>query len=651
MIPLLTSHPDLAARLVDPGLARTLSAGSGKEAQWRCEKDPRHVWTAKVYSRKAGTGCPICAGKRVVPGLNDFAETHRDLAAQLVDPVVGTQITAGSHLKVQWQCSNGHIWEAKPANRVLGRGCPVCSNRKVATGVNDIAKTHPELAAQMVDQELAAKVTAGSTKVVTWRCSEVPRHVWDTRLVDRSKYSHGCPICSGHRVQADVNDLATTHSELAEQLVQRGLGRELSAGSDRMVLWQCSVDSEHRWTASVANRVAGNGCAICSNQIVEADVNDLATTHSYLAAQLVDPAEATQVTAGSKRVLLWQCSANAAHRWPAACYHRTGPAPTGCPSCFGPLPSQAENSLADVVERLVSPLSVLRSQRGLLGDGSELDIMVPDMGLAIEFNGLYWHSVEAGRARGYHAKKSAAGRAHGLQVIHVWEDSWRDRPEVVVRMLAHKLRATHRLLEVLSEAEPRIAERVDARSLVLGEAVAGQSCVFLTAHHIQGAARLTRSLVLRDDQGAIRALLGLRSPGNSARMRRGPGEWEIQRYATVGEVPGGFTRLLVHAERTLQAEGRDLRRWIAFAAEDVSGGGLYATAGFIAEREFEPDYTYAGNATGWTRMPKASYQRRRFRNDPRLQWDESWTEHEAAAANGLVRIYDAGKTRWVKPVS
>jgi hypothetical protein len=143
------------------------------------------------------------------------------------------------------------------------------SNRKVVTGINDIATTHPELAAQMVDQALATKVAAGSTKVVSWWCSEDPRHVWDTRLVDRSKYGNCCPICSGHRVQIGVNDLATTHPEVAEQLDQRELGRELSAGSDRMVMWQCKIASEHRWTASVANRVAGNGCAICLNQSLQ----------------------------------------------------------------------------------------------------------------------------------------------------------------------------------------------------------------------------------------------------------------------------------------------------------------------------------------------------------------------------------------------
>lgn len=651
MIPLLESHPDLAAQLVDPELARALSAGSGKEAQWRCEKDSRHVWEAKVYSRKAGTGCPICAGKRVEPGLNDLATTYPDLAAQLVDPVVGTLITAGSHTKVQWCCPKGHIWEAKPANLVLGRGCPVCSNRKVATGINDIATTHPELAAQMVDQALATKVAAGSTKIVSWWCSEDPRHVWDTRLVDRSKYGNCCPICSGHRVQIGVNDLATTHPEVAEQLDQRELGRELSAGSDRMVMWQCKIASEHRWTASVANRVAGNGCAICSNQIVQAGVNDLATTHPGLAMQLVDPAEAAQVTAGSHRVLRWQCSANAAHRWQAACFHRTGVAPTGCPSCFGPMPSQAEDGLADVVERLVRPLQVLRSQRGMLGDGTELDIVVPDKGLAVEFNGLYWHSSEAGRACDYHAKKSAAGRAHGLQVVHVWEDSWRDRPELVVRMLAHKLGVTHQLHKVLPDADPKIAEQVDAQFLVTGEADAIQSNVFLTANHLKGAVSLTRSFVLRDDHGATRALLGLHSPANEASAQIRHGEWEIQRYATIGEVPGGFSRLLGHAERTFRAEGSDLRSWVAYAPEDVADGGLYEAAGFVAEGELKPDHTYAGNATAWTRMPKETYGRERFRADPRLKWDESWTEDQAVAENGLLHIFDAGKTRWAKPLT
>ena len=89
---------------------------------------------------------------------------------------------------------------------------------------------------------------------------------------------------------------------------------------------------------------------------------------------------------------------------------------------------------------------------------------------------------------------------------------------------------------------------------------------------------------------------------------------------------------------------------MTFADAMVSDGALYERTGFTADRTLAPDYRYAGPRTRWVRMPKESYQRKRFREDPDLVWDETWTEAEAAARNGLYRVWDAGKTRYVRDV-
>lgn len=646
---LTTTHPHLAAQLVDPTLGRSLTAGSGRKVSWRC--DHGHVWTAAVYSRAKGTGCPYCAGKAVLPGFNDLATTHPKLAARLVDIDEARTVNIGTHRKLRWRCLSDprHVWEAKPSNLLLGRDCAVCSGRRVQPGVNDLASTHPDLARQLVDPEDGARLTAGSSKSPLWQCDTVPEHRWRTSVAARVR-GHGCPICSGHRVVPSLNDLATTHPELARELADPEDAHRISAGSVRRVSWRCPADERHVWSASASNRIAGSGCPFCANQAVLPGVNDLATTHPELARELVDPAEATRVTAGSKRVLLWRCRTNPDHTWSSACYHRSGPVPTGCPHCFGPAPSQAERRLADAVTTLVGDAVVLRSHRGLFDSNHEVDIFLPEHRLAIEFNGLYWHSLEAGRTVVCHRDKLLAAQRAGVRLVQVWEDDWRDRPEAVLRMLAHRLHATDRLPLVLPGIDPTTHERVHARSLSCDAVSLREAAAFLERNHIQGSTPLSHAFALHRD-GVIRALLGLRSPKRNARMNRSAGEWEIQRYATCGIIPGGFTRLLRYAERVLRAEGVELTRWVSFSADDISDGGLYRAAGFTADRALPPDYRYAGNLTGWRRVPKERFQRRRFRDDPTLVWDESWTEREAAVANGLVRVYDAGKTRWVRDVA
>ena len=57
-------------------------------------------------------------------------------------------VSRGSHTKVWWRCEKGHEWQAAVKSRVENSGCPVCANRSIIIGENDLATTHPELAAE-----------------------------------------------------------------------------------------------------------------------------------------------------------------------------------------------------------------------------------------------------------------------------------------------------------------------------------------------------------------------------------------------------------------------------------------------------------------------------------------------------------------------
>jgi len=66
-----------------------------------------------------------------------LAETHPELASQAIgwDP---TTLRPGSNRALQWKCSQGHIWKTMVNARTQGRGCAVCTNRKVVSGFNDL---------------------------------------------------------------------------------------------------------------------------------------------------------------------------------------------------------------------------------------------------------------------------------------------------------------------------------------------------------------------------------------------------------------------------------------------------------------------------------------------------------------------------------
>ena len=103
--------------------------------------------------------------------------------------------------KVWWKCNIcGYEWEAKILNRANGRGCPLCANQVIVQGKNDLATTHPQLAAEwhpVKNGELTPnKVTYGMGKKVWWLCPI--GHEYPATVNKRSSGTN-CPICNAGR--------------------------------------------------------------------------------------------------------------------------------------------------------------------------------------------------------------------------------------------------------------------------------------------------------------------------------------------------------------------------------------------------------------------------------------------------------------------
>jgi len=267
--------------------------------------------------------------------------THPELAAQ-ADGWDPTTLTAGSNKKMSWKCEHFHKWYSTVNDRSSGRGCPVCSNKMVLAGYNDLAATNPELAAQ-ADGWDPTTLTAHSGNKVRWRCEK--GHTWSASVDNRSKGT-GCPVCSGHQVLAGYNDLATTNPELAAQ-ADGWDPTTLKAFSHGKVGWRC--EKGHLWGATAADRSSGKGCPVCSGHQVLAGYNDLATTNPELAAQ-ADGWDPTTLTAHSGNKVRWRCEKG--HLWDAAIYSRSSG--NQCPICANQSVLIGYNDLATTNPKLAA---------------------------------------------------------------------------------------------------------------------------------------------------------------------------------------------------------------------------------------------------------------------------------------------------------
>jgi hypothetical protein len=153
------------------------------------------VYSITPHSRTGHntTGCAICSGQKVQSGFNDLATTHPALAIEASgwDP---RTINAGSNPKKEWKCHLGHTWMASPNSRTGPNksGCPICANKEVLIGYNDLATVNPELADQAYEWD-PQTLTQSSTKKRKWRCQF--GHTWTSTPADRTRGS-GCPTCS-----------------------------------------------------------------------------------------------------------------------------------------------------------------------------------------------------------------------------------------------------------------------------------------------------------------------------------------------------------------------------------------------------------------------------------------------------------------------
>lgn len=236
-----------------------------------------HSWEAKISNRSKGGGCPYCDGKKVLYGFNDLETQCSELVAEWDDtrnPMPPSEVYCNTTKKMWWKCANGHSWQASVYYRRSGEGCPVCCNKKIIAGINDLATIHPELLKEWDKEKNTglspSKIGYRTDRQVWWRCKK--GHSFKASVYNRHKGT-GCPICiqqvDKHRVSAGVNDLKTYSPDIASEWDHQRNGglkpEEVMPFSNRKVWWVC--ERGHHWQCSIQIRQRGTGCPYCMGKV------------------------------------------------------------------------------------------------------------------------------------------------------------------------------------------------------------------------------------------------------------------------------------------------------------------------------------------------------------------------------------------------
>lgn len=196
---------------------------------------------------------------------------------------------------------------------------------------------------------------------------------------------------------------------------------------------------------------------------------------------------------------------------------------------------------------------------------AELDIYVPELKLAIEYNGTYFHDISL-KGKGYHIGKRKACEQLGIRMISIWECDWQDnrkRP-IIKRYLKNALGV-------------REERTVYARNCVVRDVPQDVYREFMEANHVQGyaSAKEAKCGLYTRDTNELVACMSFRILKNKDQKDTPFVMWDMVRYATNCNVPGGRSKLFHHMQQRFHMDHVQ-----SFIDRDYFNGASYLKEGW-----------------------------------------------------------------------
>lgn len=199
---LASRFPEIATEWSDRNLPLTpdkVTAFKNMKVWWKCSLG--HEWYTLISTRSGGSQCPYCSGIKLLKGFNDLATKRPELAKEWSErnlPLTADMVNEKSDKNVWWKCQTcGYEWKAVVKSRAKGAMCPVCADRAVLKGYNDLAITDTELLNEWDYEKngelLPTNISRNSMRIVWWKC--VSGHSWRAKITDRTIEGKGCRIC------------------------------------------------------------------------------------------------------------------------------------------------------------------------------------------------------------------------------------------------------------------------------------------------------------------------------------------------------------------------------------------------------------------------------------------------------------------------
>lgn len=300
-----------------------------------------------------------------------------------------------------------------------------------------------------------------------------------------------------------------------------------------------------------------------------------------------------------------------------------------CKICHPTIYHYASKEETQVYDFIKEKIPTIRQSDWSLINPFQLDMIIPDKQIAIEYSGLYWHSEISGhKDKNYHKKKMDLCASKNYRLITIFSDEW----------LTNELKVKTVLSNILGFDD---GQKINARECKVVKINNTDANAFHGLYHLLGSpnnsAIVNYGLLYEDSLYAIMSFENLRISKNKANWTRA---YELTRYCTIANIRGGASKLF-HAF----LNEYDPNYITTYADLRWSQGGLYYKLGFKYEYDNDPNYWYVENFT-------KRYHRFNFRKDVLIESGapRDLTEWQIMQSLGYDRIWDCGtrKFTWEK---
>ena len=556
----------------------------------------------------SGQGCPVCSG-RVHYTQETFIAKAKSIHPEY-DYSKSIFKTTSDKLVVT--CPEHSDFEITPNHLFAGQGCPKCRYIKSANSkrrsLDEVIKLANEVHENKYDYSQMTEYKNDREKYPI----VCPEHgIFYMSMNAHIKAKQGCPVCGKSQ---SIENRTTTFEEFKKKAnkIHKGFytyPEGFTTLNDKITII-CPKHGEFKQKAS--NHLNGQGCPLCKNEKISqaktSNTDEFIEKARKIQGDKYDYSQ-TEYINNTKHVKIICPQHGAFYQTPSN--HLQG---YGCPKCT-PLHSKCEDEIYNFLANLLGEDAVIQRDRIILAP-KEIDIYIPSLKIGIEYDGLYWHS-EMAKDMNYHLQKTEECEKKGIRLIHIFEDEWREKKDIVKSILCN----------IIGKTE----QKIYARKCVIKEVSAPDSSAFLDGNHLQGRCPCAVKLGLYYND----ELVSLMCFGKSRHfIGNGKTEWELLRFCNKinFNIVGAASKLLKHF-----IEKYDPHEIVSYADRRISVGNLYERLEFTLHNKSRPNYFYI--------IDNERKYRFNFRKSilvKKYECPEYMSEHEFCLSKKWYRIYDCG---------